>query len=137
MPYKDKEVQKQKQRELMIKKRLVNREPCEPVNPVGEPIVNPKDVNPVGEPIVNPKDVNPVSEPPLDPWDWRDRRNYSEVYLKCLDEQGGQLTEASRVALKITRSGRDYPFLYSRGEEKPIDEVKKARAKAVLASYTT
>ena len=37
---------------------------------------------------------------PVDPSDWRDRRNYSEAYLACLDEQGGTITEASRVAMR-------------------------------------
>ena len=116
-PYKDKEARKRAARESMAKKRGENVNPSEDVNP--------KKLTP---------DVNP-KEKPLDPWDWRDRRNYSEVYLKCLDEQGGHLTEASKVALKIRREGKTFPFLYCGGEEKPVDEVKKAKAKGVLASF--
>ena len=95
MPYKDKDKQKQAQRDIMSRKRHVNPgekvcEPdqCEPKNPVNPDVVNPDVVNP----------VNPVN-----PEDWTDRRNYSEAYLKCLGQQKGKLTEASRVAMKGSR----------------------------------
>ncbi len=63
-----------------------------------------------------------------DPNDWSDPRNYSAVYLACLDKQGGKLTEASKVAMK----GNIHPwpdriprsYLPSRVEDKPTGGLR-------------
>ncbi len=97
--------------------------------PTSEGLQESKPVNPKKDVSVNPKSVNPVN-PPLDPWDWSDRRNFSEAYLKCLDEQGGKLIEASIVALKVTRLPMvDRPA-------RSADPDKKAKAKAILSALS-
>ena len=126
-PYSDSEKQREANREASRRYRQKGVIPRDTVIPVIPENVTP--VIPDKKEDVIPKDITQFVTP-LDPWDWSDRRNFSEAYLKCLDEQGGHLTEASIVALKITRK----PF--SERPIRPVDPAKKAKAKAVLASFS-